>query len=325
MTYSVDIKASNQIDYTVQSASDYYPYGKSLRSYGRERYLSTYHERDVESGFDYRGARFYDSDVARFNSLDPLAADFASWSPYNYVMGNPLSLVDSDGRNPDPPGWFARATQAVTEVAANATAYVAGMANSIASNAVGGAPGTRGNPNDFGNYAGAAAAGQTAGDVISVGVGVIEMVGGAIIGVGGTIGSLGTATAVAAPAGVAVGAHGALNAGSGLRNLMAQSNQPNSATKNRVKLRKSTTEKIKENAPKTTDGDYIDPNTGKVISKDGPYDIGHKPGNEWRTRKKMHEQKGSTRKEVIEAENDPNLYQIEDPSSNRSHKYEKDN
>jgi len=37
----------------------------------------------------------------------------------------------------------------------------------------------------------------------------------------------------------------------------------------------------------------------------------------------MHEQKGSIRQEVIEAENDHNLYQYEDRSSNRSHKYEK--
>ena len=99
MTYSVDIKASNQIDYTVQSATDYYPYGKALRSYGKERYQSTYHERDVESGFDYRGARFYDSDVARFNSLDPLAADYPEFSDYLYVAGNPLIFIDPNGKN----------------------------------------------------------------------------------------------------------------------------------------------------------------------------------------------------------------------------------
>jgi len=80
-------------------------------------------------------------------------------------------------------------------------------------------------------------------------------------------------------------------------------------------------EQIKGNAPKTKDGKFIDPNTRKPI--DGPYDIGHKKGKEWRRRKKMHEEKGSTRKEVIEAENHPNLYQIEDRKSNRSHKYEK--
>lgn len=57
--------------------------------------------RDQETELDYRGARYYDSDVARFLSLDPLAADYASWSPYNYVMGNPISLIDPTGRNSD--------------------------------------------------------------------------------------------------------------------------------------------------------------------------------------------------------------------------------
>jgi len=33
-------------------------------------------------------------------SVDPLAADFASVSPYNYVLGNPVILVDPDGREP---------------------------------------------------------------------------------------------------------------------------------------------------------------------------------------------------------------------------------
>jgi hypothetical protein len=54
----------------------------------------------VETGLDYRGARYYDSDVARFLSLDPLAAKFAEWSDYNYVLGNPVMLVDLDGRYP---------------------------------------------------------------------------------------------------------------------------------------------------------------------------------------------------------------------------------
>lgn len=93
------------------------------------------------------------------------------------------------------------------------------------------------------------------------------------------------------------------------------------ATKRRVYIRKGTKEKIKENAPKTSDGKYIDPNTLKPI--DGSYDIGHKKGEEWHRRKKMHQEKGSTRKEVIEAENNPDLYQIEDRSRNRSRKHEK--
>ncbi len=94
----------------------------------------------------------------------------------------------------------------------------------------------------------------------------------------------------------------------------------NSATKNRVTLRKGVKEQIEAKAPRDAQGRPIDPNTGKPI--DGKPDIGHKPGEEWRKRKKAHDEKGSTRKEVIEAENDPDLYQLEDPSSNRSHKHE---
>jgi len=57
----------------------------------------------VETGLDYRGARYYDSDIGRFLSLDPLAADFPSWSDYNYVMSNPIILVDANGKSPNPP------------------------------------------------------------------------------------------------------------------------------------------------------------------------------------------------------------------------------
>jgi hypothetical protein len=35
----------------------------------------------------------------RFLSVDPLAADYAAWSGYHYVLGNPLVFVDPDGRS----------------------------------------------------------------------------------------------------------------------------------------------------------------------------------------------------------------------------------
>jgi hypothetical protein len=37
----------------------------------------------------------------RFLSVDPLAADYAAWSGYHYVLGNPMRMVDSDGRKAD--------------------------------------------------------------------------------------------------------------------------------------------------------------------------------------------------------------------------------
>lgn len=66
----------------------------------------------------------------------------------------------------------------------------------------------------------------------------------------------------------------------------------------------------------------LDPNTGRVLIP-GQIDLGHQRGKEWHSRKKQHQEKGSTRKEVIEAENDPSLYQWEDRSENRSRKHEK--
>ncbi|MEM6965152.1 MAG: RHS repeat-associated core domain-containing protein, partial [Bacteroidota bacterium] len=94
--------------YILESVLNYYPYGKILEEYysfgPSEKYLTTHHERDLESGLDYRGARMYDSDVGRFLSLDPLAMEFPGWSDYNYVLGNPVMFIDPDGRAPtDPP------------------------------------------------------------------------------------------------------------------------------------------------------------------------------------------------------------------------------
>jgi RHS repeat-associated protein len=60
----------------------------------------TGHELDAETGLNYAGARYYDSAIARWMSVDPLASSFPSHSPYNYVMGDPMRLTDPDGRAP---------------------------------------------------------------------------------------------------------------------------------------------------------------------------------------------------------------------------------
>jgi RHS repeat-associated protein len=90
----------------------------------------------------------------------------------------------------------------------------------------------------------------------------------------------------------------------------------------RVTLREGTRAEIQANAPQTASGDFIDPNTGQVIPKDGPFDYGHRPGYEWWRTQQMAREGGWTREQVIEYENDPSHYQIEDPSANQSHRYE---
>ncbi|WP_187270917.1 RHS repeat-associated core domain-containing protein [Neolewinella aurantiaca] len=118
LTFRADGADAIQIDY----AADYYPYGKILREYkacNQNRYLSTHHERDKDTGYDNRGARLYDSEIGRFLGVDPLASEFPAWSPYNYVMGNPVRLVDPDGKmatGPDDPpkkvrtDWYSTTT-----------------------------------------------------------------------------------------------------------------------------------------------------------------------------------------------------------------------
>jgi RHS repeat-associated protein len=92
-------------------------------------------------------------------------------------------------------------------------------------------------------------------------------------------------------------------------------------TGSRVTPRKGTLAKVKDAQPKNEDGEMLDPNTGKPLDPEKT-DLGHKKGQEWKTRKEMHKEKGSTRKEVIEAENDASLYQYEDRGENRSRKHE---
>ncbi len=47
--------------------------------------------------YDYFGARYYDSRIGRWDSIDPLFEKHIQWTPYNYVLENPLSLIDPDG------------------------------------------------------------------------------------------------------------------------------------------------------------------------------------------------------------------------------------
>ncbi len=61
-------------------------------------------ERDVESEFDYFGARYYDRSQYRFISVDPnipayaAAGDTQMWNVYTYCRGNPINYIDPDGR-----------------------------------------------------------------------------------------------------------------------------------------------------------------------------------------------------------------------------------
>jgi RHS repeat-associated protein len=59
-------------------------------------------ERDVETGLDYFGARYYGSATGRFTTVDPVRMSVAlsrpqTWNRYAYALNNPLSVTDPFG------------------------------------------------------------------------------------------------------------------------------------------------------------------------------------------------------------------------------------
>ncbi len=58
-------------------------------------------ERDSETGFSYFGARYYDSDMNIWLSVDPMLDALPYLSPYVYCSNNPIGRVDPDGRLDD--------------------------------------------------------------------------------------------------------------------------------------------------------------------------------------------------------------------------------
>ncbi|NLN26294.1 MAG: RHS repeat-associated core domain-containing protein, partial [Bacteroidetes bacterium] len=86
----------------------YYPFGMlppSLRTSNTigalkdNRYL--YNGKEFNDDFDLNwydyGARFYDPQIGRWHSVDPLCEVNRRWSPYRYAYNNPLRYIDPDG------------------------------------------------------------------------------------------------------------------------------------------------------------------------------------------------------------------------------------
>ena len=108
---------------TVVQSNDYFPFGmaytysRSIKQYDEHalvfderaatenitytkdnRYLYNGKEEQPMPGkwLDY-GARFYDAQLGRWHSVDPLAEKGRRWSTYTYALDNPVRFIDPDG------------------------------------------------------------------------------------------------------------------------------------------------------------------------------------------------------------------------------------
>ncbi|MCQ2211613.1 MAG: RHS repeat-associated core domain-containing protein, partial [Paludibacteraceae bacterium] len=84
-------------------STSYIPYGEVFVEESSAGWQSPYYfnakELDNETGLYYYGARYLDPTGAMWLSVDPLFEKYAGMSPYNYCAGNPVKLVDPDGRD----------------------------------------------------------------------------------------------------------------------------------------------------------------------------------------------------------------------------------
>jgi len=204
----------------IQDESDYYPFGgeRVVTDTDPNQYKFTGKERDTESGLDFFIARYYSSGYGRFLSPDEFAGGpvdaFSSGDPlppdalpyaditdpqslnkHAYTLNNPLRYIDLEGHD----GFD----------------FVLGVINAVGSNGIGAGRQE--------SYNSDHATGQAVGDVISLGVGLVEMAIGSTAAGGGAV-ACGTgvgciAGAPVAVAGVTLGVHGVSMAANGIISL----------------------------------------------------------------------------------------------------------
>jgi RHS repeat-associated protein len=130
-------------DGQIQATQTYTAFGGSLSGTGTSNAAQKYtgREADVESGFYYYRARYYDPVIGRFVSEDPLGFNAGDVNFYAYVGNNPVNANDPSGHCP----WCIGAT--IGGLAGGVSAYNAGargwdLAGSVAVGALSGAVGT---------------------------------------------------------------------------------------------------------------------------------------------------------------------------------------
>jgi RHS repeat-associated protein len=79
----------------------YLPFGESWVEQRLGTYNTPYQfsgkEKDEETGYNYFGARYYDSELSVWLSVDPMSAGYPYQTPYCYVGNRPVIVIDPNG------------------------------------------------------------------------------------------------------------------------------------------------------------------------------------------------------------------------------------
>lgn len=81
--------------------SEYEPYGGLIHRAAADEPGYTGHVSDAATGLSYMQQRYYDQDLGRFLSVDPVPAQprkSITFNRYWYAAGNPYKFIDPDGR-----------------------------------------------------------------------------------------------------------------------------------------------------------------------------------------------------------------------------------
>ncbi len=89
-------------DGTVRDKYRYKPFGgmesgQSVNVGQSYRYTGKPIDEELDMDWYYYGARYYDPEIGRFLSVDPLASKYPGWGPYVYCRNNPINLIDPTG------------------------------------------------------------------------------------------------------------------------------------------------------------------------------------------------------------------------------------
>jgi len=93
-------------------------YLETLDEDDKNKYLYNNKELQTEFGLNWYdfNKRFYDAQLGRFHTIDPLAETYSFQSPYAYAANNPIRFIDWMGMGPgDPPKLALVGTAAITQ------------------------------------------------------------------------------------------------------------------------------------------------------------------------------------------------------------------